>query len=290
MRQRLDRDINSKHLPPNCLDNALSISIKVYNTYRFLAHLVMSLCNHALSVVSCCRHWHQCRHLCTAHLVTGLIKETSYLANICSYTPSIAHEILGQYDVYFLNGSHFSKFLYMALLSMWLNLEHSYLAQLCTYTGGTHRVEIMHLSIIFLKLRIFKKIHNLHFSSFDIYMPDTKFINDTHLKHTHTHTHTQKYRYAQTCIYRHTQTDIDIIFYILHFLAYLACMPDTNFIFGIPQTLHKHSHSGIHTHRYIHMYRGHWHTDTDIQRTQACLYTYIHMHTYMHINVHVGNC
>ena len=54
--------------------------------------------------------------------------------------------------MYFLNGSHFTKFFYVALLSMWLNLEPSYLAQLCTYTGATHREEIMNLSIIFLKL------------------------------------------------------------------------------------------------------------------------------------------
>ena len=60
-----------------------------------------------------------------------------------------AHEILGQY---FLNGSHFSKFLYVALLSTWLNLEPSYLAQLCIYTGATYRGEIIHLSIIFVKL------------------------------------------------------------------------------------------------------------------------------------------
>ena len=141
----------------------------------FLAHLVMSLCNHALSVVCCCRcrrrlcRWRRCRHrhrhrrLCTALPVTALIIETSYLANICSYTPIYAHEILGQCDVYFLNGSHFSKFLYVALLSTWLNLESSYLAQLCTYTGATHRAKIMPLSIIFLKLQIFLKIHILHF-------------------------------------------------------------------------------------------------------------------------------
>ena len=63
-----------------------------------------------------------------------------------------AHEILSQCDVYFLNGGHFSKFLYLALLSTGLNLEPSYLAQLCTYTGTTHMEKIIHLSIIFLKL------------------------------------------------------------------------------------------------------------------------------------------
>ena len=60
-----------------------------------------------------------------------------------------AHEILGQNDIYFLNGSHFSKFLYVALLCAWLSLEPSYLAQLCIYTGATHREEIRLLSIIF---------------------------------------------------------------------------------------------------------------------------------------------
>ena len=63
-----------------------------------------------------------------------------------------AHEILSQCDMYFLNGSHFSKFPYVALLSTWLNLEPSYLAQLCINTGATHREEIIYLSIIFLKL------------------------------------------------------------------------------------------------------------------------------------------
>ena len=69
-----------------------------YQFRGFLAHLVMSLCNHALSVMCRCRcHHHLCHqrpchrhlHLCTALPVTALIIETSYLANICSYTPSI---------------------------------------------------------------------------------------------------------------------------------------------------------------------------------------------------------
>ena len=68
------------------------------------------------------------------------------------YSLIYAHEVLGQCDLYFLNDSHFSKFLYVALLATWLNLEPSYLAQLCTYTGATCKGEIMPLSIIFLKL------------------------------------------------------------------------------------------------------------------------------------------
>ena len=81
-----------------------------------------------------------------------------------------AHEILGHCDVYFLNGSHFGKFLYVALLSTWLNLEPSYLAQLCIYIGATYRGEIMHLSVIFVKFRIFKKFHILHFLAHLEYM------------------------------------------------------------------------------------------------------------------------
>ena len=110
--------------------------------------------------------------LCTALAATALIIETSYLANVCIYTLVYAHEILGQCDIYFLNGSHFSNFLCLALLSTWLNLEPSYLVQLCTYTWATHREEIMHLSIIFLKLGIFKKIHILHFLAHLAYMPE----------------------------------------------------------------------------------------------------------------------
>ena len=122
-----------------------------------MAHLVMSLCNHALSVVwCCCLCWHQC-HLCTALPVTALIIETSYLANISIHIPSICTWNVKSIWHVFLNGSRFSKFLYVALQSMWLNLEPSYLAQLCTYTGATYREEIMNLSIIFLKWRFFKK-------------------------------------------------------------------------------------------------------------------------------------
>ena len=58
----------------------------------FFAHMVMSLCNYALSIMCHCHQPHQCYHhwhLCTAVLVTTLIKETSYLADICTYCPSL---------------------------------------------------------------------------------------------------------------------------------------------------------------------------------------------------------
>ena len=50
--------------------------------------------------------------------------------------------LVSEYNLYFLNGSHFSEFLYLALLITWLNLEPLYLAELYIYTGATHREEI----------------------------------------------------------------------------------------------------------------------------------------------------
>ena len=99
-----------------------------------------------------------------------------------------AHEILSQCDIYFLNGGHFSKFFYLALLSTWLNLEPSYLAQLCTYTGATHREEIIHLSIIFLSYEFLKKFTFYTFWLIGKDAKDTKFISG--IPHTDTCTHT----------------------------------------------------------------------------------------------------
>ena len=49
-------------------------------------NLVMSLHNHALSVICHCHcSWHVHCHLCTSVPVTALIIETSYLVNICTY-------------------------------------------------------------------------------------------------------------------------------------------------------------------------------------------------------------
>ena len=105
----INRRVKIMQLKKNVFRNSLEeISVKIFFplsfdlvllSTSFLAHLVMSLCNHALSVVCRCHcrrlcHWHPCRQhrcqcLCTALPVTALIIETSYLANICSYTPSI---------------------------------------------------------------------------------------------------------------------------------------------------------------------------------------------------------
>ena len=68
------------------------IALDFEEVWWFLAHLVMSLYNHALSVMWCCHCHHQhCCHWClfTALPVTALIIETLYLANICIYIPSI---------------------------------------------------------------------------------------------------------------------------------------------------------------------------------------------------------
>ena len=96
----------------------------------FLAHLVMSLCNHAS----------------VHHVVLSLVLSSSsasfvysppsdsfdhrnfYILQMYVSIPLVyAHEILSQCDVYFSNGSHFSKFHYMAILSTWLKLEPSYM-------------------------------------------------------------------------------------------------------------------------------------------------------------------
>ena len=86
----------------------------------------------------------------------------------------------------------------MALLSTWAQLEPSYLAQLCIYTGAIHREEIMHLSILFLKLRIFfKNSHFALFGFFGIYAKDTKFINVTHTHHTHRDINVHRHMHTQ---------------------------------------------------------------------------------------------
>ena len=47
-----------------------------------------------------------------------------------------AHELVNEYKMYFLNGSHFSSFPYVALLITWFRLEPSYLAQSWTCAGA----------------------------------------------------------------------------------------------------------------------------------------------------------
>ena len=116
------------------------------------------------------------------------------------------HEISAQCDVYFLNGSHFSKFLYMALMSTWFSLEHSYLAQLCTCTGAIH---CMNPLIIFLKLQMFSKNYILHFWLIGHTCLRYKF----YIWHT-TDIHRYIYTYALNHQYTQTYTDTCMFVYI----------------------------------------------------------------------------
>ena len=77
---------------PKYADLEKSQMQKEFAEIQFMAHSVMSLCNHALSIVLCCHHCHPCLHPChlhTAVLGTALITETLYPANICICIPSI---------------------------------------------------------------------------------------------------------------------------------------------------------------------------------------------------------
>ena len=98
-------------------------NINQWSQFCFLAHLVMSLCNHALSIMCHCHHccwywcWHWlywcwCWHLCTAVSVTALIIETPYHKIYASMCLVYAHEIFDQCNIYILNGSHFNNFIF----------------------------------------------------------------------------------------------------------------------------------------------------------------------------------
>ena len=235
---------------------------------RFLAHLVMSLCNHALSVMWCCRlchwHWHWwCwRHLCTALPVTALIIETLYLANICSYTPSICTwNIRSMWHVFF----KWQPFYQISLCG-----SPVYTVKLRAFIFDT----VMHLYWGYLEGRNYAPINNIlkvmnflknsHFAlfaSFDIhhltYMPKILIL---HLAY---HTHT----------YRYTQTHTDTIFTFCTFwLIWYTCQ--------IYLAYHRLTHAQI----LRHMYRD---IDTQIQIhwdtckfVNTCMFVYIHKHTH----------
>ena len=100
----------------------------------------------------CChrRHWHRHRHhLCTALPVTALIIETSYLAIYAAIPLVYAYDILCQCDVYFLNGSHFSKFL--------LSGSPVYMVKLKAFIFGT----VMHLYWGYPQGRNYTPINNI---------------------------------------------------------------------------------------------------------------------------------
>ena len=87
-----------------------------------------------------------------------------YILHTYAHMPLVyGHEFVSEYKLYILNGSHFSSFLYVALLTTWLSLEPSYSAQLWTCTGVLYSQKIMQLWTIFLKKNILKDFHILHF-------------------------------------------------------------------------------------------------------------------------------
>ena len=98
------------------------------------------------------------------------------------------------------------------------------MVQFCTCTRAIYREEIICLSIIFLKLKNFKKFTFYTFWLIGKHAKDTKFISG--IPHT------------DTCSYTDTGTHRQIPF--LHF---------TNLIFGTPYT-HKYTDTCTHRHRY----------------------------------------
>ena len=66
----------------------------------------------------------------------------------CQYMPLVyGHEIFDQCDIYFLNGSHFSKFIYVALLSIWLCLKPSYYASVYNILKVMNFSNISHFAL-----------------------------------------------------------------------------------------------------------------------------------------------
>ena len=137
----------------------------------------MSLCNNELSVV--CRH---CPASCVIIVFCGqssqLQVQSQKLHILHTYAhmpPVYAHELVREYRLYFLNGSHFSQFLFVALLTTWLNIESSYLAQLCIYTGATHTHR--NYAAVDNILKIINFLKNSHFT---FCFPMHNVLWDTH--------------------------------------------------------------------------------------------------------------
>ena len=102
-------------------------------------------------------------HLWTVVLATGLIIETSHLAHICTYTPSIYKWISKWMQPLFLKWQPFqwSSFCgspdYLVKLGAFIFGSVVYL-----YWGHRHTKKIIYLWRISLKLLIFKNVHIVH--------------------------------------------------------------------------------------------------------------------------------
>ena len=74
-----------------------------------------------------------------------------------------AHELVSEYNLYFLNGSHFSSILHVALLTAWFNFIFGSVMHL--YWGNTHTKNYASVDNI-LKIIIFlKDFHIFHLFS-----------------------------------------------------------------------------------------------------------------------------
>ena len=159
--------------------------------------------------------------------------------------------------MYFLNGSHFSKFIYVAFLSTWFKLRafifdtvmHLYWG----YLQGRNYVSINNI----LKVMNFLKIHILHFLSHLTYMPKILILHLAYHTHTYTDTH------------RHTDT---IFTFCTFWLIWYKCQ--------IYLAYHRLTHAQI----LRHMYRDidtqiqiHWDTHKFVN---TCMFVYIHKHTH----------
>ena len=128
----------------------------------------MNLCNHELSVVWC--HHHPCIvviiTVCGQSSQPQVWSQKLYILCIYAHMPLVyAHELISEYNLCFLNDIHFSSFLFVDLLTIWLSLELSYLAQLCICTRVKLRRNYAAVDN-FLKLLILKLFHILHFPPF----------------------------------------------------------------------------------------------------------------------------
>ena len=56
----------------------------------------------------------------------------------------MAYEILSHYEVHFLNGSHYSLFLQLYILPLWLIIELSYFMQMYICSMAKHREITVH--------------------------------------------------------------------------------------------------------------------------------------------------
>ena len=99
-----------------------------------------------------------------------------------------------------------------------------------------------------------------------------------------THAHTQILVHTNTCTYRHTQTQMQILFHILHFWLNWHTCQRYKFYIWCTTDIHRCSYTQIHTDTHIHVQaypEAHKCTGTYRYR-----YTQMHEHTHTHAHKH----